>query len=63
MEISTFDIIDDCYRVAVVITASDYCNLRKQGFVGFYDIEETEDDFNTQTDGVKHLGFAKIITL
>ena len=63
MEISTFDTIDDCYRVAVVITASDYSNLRKQGFVGFYDIEETEDDFTTQADGVRHLGFAKVITL
>ena len=34
----------DCYRIAMVVSVSSYKNLREQGFVGFYDIDETEDD-------------------
>ena len=53
----------DCYRIAMVVSVSSYKNLREQGFVGFYDIDETEDDHEIQEEGVKHLNFNEIYML
>ena len=53
----------DCYRIAMVVSVSSYKNLREQGFVGFYDIDETEDDHEIQAEGVTHLNFNKIYNL
>ena len=31
--------------------------MREQGFVGFFDIDETEDDHQEQVEGISHLGY------
>ena len=61
--VNNLESFEDAALYALVITVDDYSGLRAQGYNGFSDIEETNDDRKVHDVNLQYLGFEAEATI